>query len=243
MPSNLETVLFLHIPKTGGLTLRGIIEDQYAKDERLKYPRLQPARFHSLPKRKLTSLRCVYGHFGYGIHSTLHQPFTYITILRDPVERVISTYYFVLQNPQNRLHHQVKQMSFEQFVASDLPVVSNHQTRLISGKPIPHLALAKKHLNQHFSIVGITDMYAQSIFLMSQRFGWKNVQYTKKNKTKHRLKQEDFSQETIATIRKRNELDLALYDYAKDRLQRQLHSLDSVSERELEQFIAQQEKR
>ncbi|TES47499.1 hypothetical protein E2L07_18830 [Halalkalibacterium halodurans] len=215
---------FLHIPKTGGLTLRGIIEDQYSKDERLKYPRLQPARFHSLikdtafnpplylglqparfhslPKRKLTSLRCVYGHFGYGIHSTLHQPFTYITMLRDPVERVISTYYFVLQNPQNRLHHQVKQMSFEQFVASDLPVVSNHQTRLISGKPIPHLALAKKHLNQHFSIVGITDMYAQSIFLMSQRFDWKNVQYTKKNKTKHRLKQEDFSQETIANIRK-----------------------------------------
>ncbi|WP_332694886.1 sulfotransferase family 2 domain-containing protein [Halalkalibacter lacteus] len=231
------TVIFIHIPKTGGLTLRRILDNQYPKHERYRFPKTKPNPFYKLTKNELNSINCLYGHFKYGIHSKLTKPFTYITVLRDPVERVISTYFFILQNSKNRMHHTVKQMTFEEFVASDHSPVSNHQTRFVSGKSIPDLEVAKKNLEKHFAVVGITEMYAQSIFLMSKHLGWNNVQYTKKNITKHRLKQNDFSKETIELIRKKNELDIKLYEYAKQLLQKRMDGLNPACKEQLANFV------
>jgi hypothetical protein len=229
----------MHIPKTGGLTLRRILDLQYSKQERYRFPKKNPNQIYELTKDKLNSINCLYGHFKFGIHPPLTKPFTYITLLRDPIERVISTYYFILQNPKNRMYNTVKKMTFEEFVASNHTPISNHQTRFVSGKNIPDLELAKKNLEKHFALVGITEMYAESIFMMSKQLGWQNVQYTKQNVTKHRLKQNDFSQETIQLIRNKNGLDLKLYAFAKTLLQKQINSLDSASKVQLKKFIEQ----
>jgi hypothetical protein len=235
--STKQTVIFMHIPKTGGLTLRGILDDQYFTHERYRFPKTNPNQFYKLTNNKLNSINCLYGHFKYGIHPTLTKPFTYITLLRDPVERVISTYYFILQNPKNRMYKTVKKMTFEEFIASDLLPISNHQTRFVSGKTNPDLELAKQNIKKHFAQVGITERYAESIFLMSKQLGWQNVQYTKQNITKHRLKQNDFSKETIQLVRKKNILDLKLYNYAKQLLQNKIKGLSPADKAQLANFV------
>ena len=39
------------------------------------------------------------GHMPFGIHKRLPQDYTYITFLRDPIERVVSAYYFARNYP------------------------------------------------------------------------------------------------------------------------------------------------
>ena len=50
-----------------------------------------------LPLEQRARFRLVMGHFQYGIHEFLPQEYTYVTIVRDPVERVISHYNYLRQ--------------------------------------------------------------------------------------------------------------------------------------------------
>jgi hypothetical protein len=70
----------------------------------------------------------------FGLHKFFPQPCTYITILRDPVDRVISLYYFILRNPDNAVHNEVvsKNMSLKDWVSSGITtLVNNNQTRFL----------------------------------------------------------------------------------------------------------------
>src|SRR5438045_9763500 len=61
-------------------------------------------RLKRLPDGRRRRLRVVRGHLFYGIHEFLPQGATYITMLRDPVARLLSTYYFILRRPLHPLH-------------------------------------------------------------------------------------------------------------------------------------------
>src|SRR5438105_758705 len=48
-----------------------------------------------LSKERLRKIRVFKGHMLFGLHEVLPQPATYITVLRDPIERTLSAYYFM----------------------------------------------------------------------------------------------------------------------------------------------------
>ena len=69
----------------------------------------------------------------------------YITFLRDPVERLISHYHYVLRRPKHYLYEQVVKdgLSLSDYVTSDIsPELSNHQVRMISGREDGELGLS-----------------------------------------------------------------------------------------------------
>ena len=95
-----RTVFFLHIPKCAGSTLSfEIIKKQFKPDQfiffyDLGYP-VVVDRLKGMSRSEQEKIECVAGHLFFGIHRYyIARPTTYITILRDPVERVISHYYF-----------------------------------------------------------------------------------------------------------------------------------------------------
>ena len=46
-------------------------------------------------------LDIIQGHLQYGIHKKLNRNIKYFTILRDPIKRILSTYYYIINQPNN----------------------------------------------------------------------------------------------------------------------------------------------
>ncbi|WP_051428308.1 sulfotransferase family 2 domain-containing protein [Bacillus sp. J33] len=96
--SKRDVLIFMHIPKTGGTTLSRIIDMQYKPNEIYRtYKNVVKAQ----GKMTDNNIRCIQGHDYFGIHKQINKPFKYVTLLRDPVERVISNYYYSRQFIKN----------------------------------------------------------------------------------------------------------------------------------------------
>ena len=82
-----ERALFVHIPKTGGMTLRGALRSQYADED------VSPAEdwpgLRELPKA-MDAYKLYVGHFRYFARRLLPDDTKVFTFLRDPVSRTIS---------------------------------------------------------------------------------------------------------------------------------------------------------
>jgi Sulfotransferase family len=133
-----EALIFLRIPKTAGTTLNTIIEWQYnpvsiftVDPHRI---RATVARFKTFSEQRRRRFRVVRGHLLYGIHEFLPQGATYITRLREPGARLLSTYAFILRRPLHPLHRALKtgRLSAEDIIRMT-PYRQNLQCRFIWG--------------------------------------------------------------------------------------------------------------
>jgi hypothetical protein len=231
-----EALIFLHIPKTAGTTLNRIIERQYspfaiftidpyrvkATSERLK----------RIPATRRRRLRVVRGHLPYGIHEYLPQGATYITMLRDPVARVLSAYYFVLRRPLNPLHWKLKR---ERLGVEDclrlFPHRQNLQCRFIAGiedsaiNDERLLAIAKENLTKSFSVVGISERFEESLMLMATTFAWEIPFYENCRVAKTRPQ---IDPGAVEMIRDHNRLDLELYEFGKGLFEESLQKKEAA---------------
>lgn len=238
------TVVFLHIPKTAGQTLYAILDREYGRQniytfqggrQRLKQ---SIAEFCALPMAARNSFALLRGHISFGVQAHISRPFRYITMLRDPVTRIISHYYYVQKTTSHALHEQVttQNMSLRDYVTADLSSeLDNGQTRLLSGVgnsvPIGEcttdlLEQAITNIESHFVTVGLTERFDESVLLMKVLLRWRKMPlYTKKNVSKRPLTRDNPSEEVIRLIRMRNQLDCKLYTYAQQRFDRQITAL------------------
>ncbi|MDQ0859692.1 sulfotransferase family 2 domain-containing protein [Bacillus sp. V2I10] len=199
-----KLLIFMHIPKTGGTTLHYFLKNQYNEN-----------------------VQCYQRKTGFGLHRHFSKPCIYITMMRDPVERIISLYYYIRRNENHRWHSKVKELSLDQFITNKEFEHENVnlQTRYFCDGQTPNLEQAKKNLYNHFSIVGITELFDDSLSLMKHELGWKSVQYQKRNVTKNRKLKSDFPTKTIDKIIQNNTLDLELYKYAKNILKDKIQNI------------------
>src|SRR5438874_1730089 len=102
-----EVLLFLHIPKTGGSTLSKILERQYPRAQTLTLDDQKIAQFKTLPVAERGRYCLVKGHLHFGLHHFIPRPSTYITLLREPVERVLSFYHYARSTPDHYLYTQL----------------------------------------------------------------------------------------------------------------------------------------
>ena len=220
---NREAVIFLHIPKTAGTTLNRIIERQYSPFAIFTIDpyriRATVERLKRFPEERRRRLRVVRGHLFYGIHEFLPQGATYITVLRDPVARLLSAYYFVLRRPLNPLHRKLKRegLGVEDCIRL-FPDRNNTQCRFIAGVEDTAinderlLAIAKENLTRSFSVVGISERFEESLMLMATTFAWQIPFYENCRVAKTRPQ---IDPRTVEMIRDHNRLDLELYEFGK----------------------------
>jgi hypothetical protein len=224
-------VIFLHNLKAGGTTFRAILIRQYGA--RAVYT-VGGRRYTTEDLKRIRSLdadkaKVIQGHIPFGVHELLRRESTYVTLLRRPVERVVSLYRFLLTGRLWRMRDEgpLDLSGLAGFVErSALPEVDNGQTRRLSGLapafgrcPDGMLEVAKANLRECFSVVGLTERFDESVVLARRLFGWKPAFYLKTNVTRSGPREEAVTPAARRAVERHNELDLELYRYAEGLLE------------------------
>ncbi|MDA0989486.1 MAG: sulfotransferase family 2 domain-containing protein [Verrucomicrobia bacterium] len=238
-----ETLIFLHIPKTAGSTIAGVVRANVPVDQifEVESPLLASFdRFNKLAPAQKRALRVVMGHGVYGLHEQLEQPCRYMTMLRDPVDRVVSNYYFILASPNHRLHADVagRNLSLRDYVESGVNVqIDNGQVRALSGMgvglgdPIAYgacteslLARAMATVDRDMAFVGLTEKFDESLLLMGRQLGWQKLTYARRKVTRDRPSVRDIPADVRQVIEARTALDQKLYEHVQEKLMSQLRA-------------------
>lgn len=245
MEASTPIFLYLHIPKTGGSTLGDILYEQYNDGSHSKSEQgylhagvyYVPDGFIRPKGEKITDgvLRAmrrhdviaILGHFAFGLHRQIGRSARYMTMLRDPIERVLSLYHHL--RTYDLLPAEVSVLEFVEgpYVAE----ANDDQVRRIAGiEPgvrcnHDSLKLAIQRLTGEFDMVGITERFDASILLAQRTFGWtQRINYLPRlvNQSRHSGASE--STEVRNRIREYNRLDVELYDFANGLLDERIKS-------------------
>ena len=227
--------LFLHVMKCGGTSIRHIFENilgpsnvSWVVDKDV-----------SLPPARLSRPTLIGGHFPHLFGNYFHADRNYISMLRHPIDRVLSHYFFYKNNvpAKNISTKKTHTLSLSEFIHSEDPEIisylSDFQTKLFAHLDLSVCNLTKdellkkaqEHLSR-FAFVGLYEEFSDSVDFCCLRFGFPPVpDIPRENVTKDRKFSHDLSQELLKKLTRLNEVDLEFYATVKDLFFRQKRSL------------------
>lgn len=228
-----SAVIFLHIGKTAGSTLGNIIDRQYANNRLFViFSNEDNEKFKNQPEAHRANIQCLRGITYYGIHNAIPKPATYFTLLRHPLDRVISQY-FHNQRRRARMSIEMKKEPTIWDFLNKQPQQATLQLRMIVGGdtmegafsqtlPDDALDIAKAHLEQHFSVVGLVDQFDETLMLLKQTYGWRSINYGQRNVAPNRSQRDQLGPKAIARIEQMIVPELELYEWVQKRFEETL---------------------
>ncbi len=139
LPNGGEPVYFLHIPKTAGTTLRRILEPLWPIDT--VCPHHLWRGFLNQPPAAMRDSLLYWGHFGARFDPFFEAAFATVTMVRSPVERVISMHRFVQQRPKSQWHDLATRVAptFSAFIRhpDGRKICRNGQARALGDLEVP----------------------------------------------------------------------------------------------------------
>ncbi len=256
--TNVKTLLSFHMFKTAGRDLDRIIKRQFPKDAIFRSEAESPESIKEttdllqrLSEKERQRFRLVYNGLFFGMHEYLPGPCTYVTLIHNPVKRVMSEYYHILRTPDHPVHSEVvsKKMSLEDYIRNGMWLAWNYQVRHIRGAPggwfergpvhvsTDDLEIAKKNLRDHFTF-GLTERFVESLILFKRAFEWRmlSILYVRQPRGPNLPPLNSVSSKTIKLIEKHNELDIQLYEFAKQIFEERISQQGSSFRREVQSF-------
>jgi hypothetical protein len=238
-------ILFMHIPKTAGMTLRDFLSNQYSISQIM--PAVGWLDLLSIDRHEFDKYRLFQGHFSYGIIDILPPDVRPIVFLREPIARTISHLKHMRRDPNFHPAHKLAVgRSLDELVRDDriMKLCSNiqvaHLSNDIPAQTIlaglqqeqdagrvpnpdayalePDLAKAERNLNR-FQYVGFVETFQEDIRQMSLALGLHPPRFVAKRNDdpEGETNADELRPETSALLREHNAADIAFYAAAKRR--------------------------
>ena len=220
LPTN--PFIFLHVPKTAGTTLWLILRRQYSPRAVLRVD--NDAELAAPMEAQWGEVRVLVGHLAYGCHRFPRRP-TYVTMLRDPLERILSLYGHWLRCTDTPL-------CLDDYLSMRDVGTDNCQTRMLAGPEAQALPFgqcdravfeeAKRHLTGNIAVAGLTERFDETLMLLERRFGWRLPCYVPENVGDNRIRREALPPSLLRRIWEMTQWDRELYALAAARFEEQI---------------------
>ncbi len=236
------TLILLHIPKTAGTTLSIILMKRYGESSTRPVDGKPGTRsaFASEAESVRAAPRLFIGHQPFGLHEHIPRPCEYVTVVRDPVDRIVSHYHHVRNEPDHYLHRYTigKGLTLEQYAENRLKAdeLDNGQTRMLAdyalSQSIPPgrservlLESAMANLERHFCCVGLTERFDETMVMLSDSLGWERVPCYLPARVSVSKPSGPPLPSVADKIREFNPLDVELYKWVAGRFEERVRAL------------------
>lgn len=269
-----QVLIFFSIPKTGSETMERIFEHCFQNQYFFFYEvtGLETAlwvqstmsirkKFHQLPVEGQRAVRCLMGsHFTMDVDTLFDRPSKFFTILRQPVDRAISNFFYNQTRRDMFFYPLIKDMTLEQYLDSGIGLDhDNHHVRMLSGcpeldtpwnldgRPIVappverrHLEMAKRNIEERFIVAAPLEQFTALVWFLKRLYGWpmNQVLFQIRNQTPNRPKLGTVSEATRKRLEKSNQYDIELYEWGKARFAEQIKPLEPDFSHEVRRFAA-----
>jgi hypothetical protein len=264
-------LIFFHIPKTGGMTMEKVIERCLQDQQFNAYLKMPDTallvrstakvaeKFHKLPIERQHAVRCMVGtHFTFDVATIFDKPSKFFTIVRHPVDRVVSNFFHNRVMSHLPCYPFIKDLTLEQYLDSGIGLdQDNHQVRMLSGcpdldgpwdlegRPISirpverrHLEMAKRNVEERFIVAAPIEEYTALVWFLKRLYGWPfhRVLFRINNETPNRPKLAAVSEATRKRLETLNRYDIEVYEWVKARFAKQIQSMEPHFSREVRRF-------
>jgi len=235
-------LIFLHLPKTAGQSFRTLLERRFGA-ERVVYVNTLEERDRLLAEYAPGRFAAAVGHMPYGLHTCLAEPCTYFTVLREPVDRYLSHFYYMWNDPRHPMHATLHREGLDlaaylERVAPRRYMELNTQVKRLLDTDFrgtwwgvrrrgPHdvvgerralgedeLREAERNLTEKVVHFGVYEQLAESIRLFAHLLGGGVEDLPLVNATPRRAAVDELPAALVERIREANRLDVELYGFA-----------------------------
>lgn len=248
-----DPVLFVHIPKTAGTSLRSLLQTRFDRSVILDINDNWQDWEQRLARVNASEL--VTGHVGYGISNAFERRPRIVTFLRDPIDRAVSTYYFLRQRSDDsyarytesseraRASSLARGCSLLEFITSESKTAAAHlgnvQTWYLSSQGIRRgryrdvcvedVEIAQRNLERCTSF-GLVERSDESVNMISRSLGWAPfASLPHANQTQNRLAVSNLDQATKDALHEFTKLDRQLYCFARQLFEERWKSFSAES--------------
>lgn len=231
-----DRFVIMHIPKCAGTTLRKMLEARHGSASLVQLYSRKDQFGKPYKALKEYTQSFVIGHVGVDYLLDKEHGRKLVTFMRDPVERVLSHYYYWRSISENSMGPKLAAcLSLKDFLSSDVVAVRRQISNLQAWMFISNIDMMSRHRaaccsidelfekalenTRIFDFIGFTENFDKDLAHLNVKYNWGlSSEVDILNKSPDRKSAAELDEETMDLVRGVTRLDRRLYQYVKKQI-------------------------